>query len=335
MRFTPSRRSFLTGLAAVGSTGLFGSSRSRAEEALPETNTVRLGRWKDGAYCWASVYLAGELLRADGFTDVQYVAGDKRLDNSQWLAQGHVDFDMNMPSMHIKLIEAGVPIKVLTGVHSGCFELIANDTVRTVADLHGKRVAVDAIGSHPHLLLSLMANYVGLDPVHEINWIESASPADLFAQGKADALLAGAPEPLKLRAMKLGHTVISNAVDRPWSQYFCCMIAGSADYITQNPVATKRVVRAILKSADLCSSDPKSAAELLVERGFLPNFDYAYATLKETRHDAWREYGAEDSLRFYALRMQETRMIKATPQEIIARGSDWRFLEELRHELKA
>jgi NitT/TauT family transport system substrate-binding protein len=34
-------------------------------------------------------------------------------------------------------------------------------------------------------------------------------------------------------------------------------------------------------------------------------------------------------VRFYALRMQETGVIKSSPQEIIADGTEWRFLDEL------
>ena len=88
-------------------------------EPPPETTTVRLGRWIGGAYCWASLYLAGELLRADGLIDVRYVEGDTSVDNTEWLAGGVTDFDFNMPSMHIRTIEAGAPIKVLTVCTSG------------------------------------------------------------------------------------------------------------------------------------------------------------------------------------------------------------------------
>ncbi len=141
-------------------------------------------------------------------------------------------------------------------------------------------------------------------------------------------------EPQEMRARNIGHTIVSNAVDRPWSQYFCCMIAGTADYVNRYPVATKRVLRAILKAADLCASDPQSVARQLVDRGFVPSYDYAIHTFNDTRHDVWRDYDAEDSLRFYALRMQETGMIKSSPQKIIADGTDWRFLDELKRELK-
>ena len=58
-------------------------------------------------------------------------------------------------------------------------------------------------------------------------------------------------------------------------------------------------------------------------------------TLKDTRYDVWRDYDAEASIRFYALKMQETGMIQFGPQQIIADGTDFRFLNELKRELKA
>jgi NitT/TauT family transport system substrate-binding protein len=156
-----------------------------------------------------------------------------------------------------------------------------------------------------------------------------------FISGKVDAFLVGTDDMPKVRAEKIGHTIANNLVDRPWSQYFCCMVAGRAEYVEKYPLATKRVLRAVLRSAEFCVSDPQGAARALVDRGFLPSYDFALTTLQNTHHDKWREYDAEDSVRFYALRMQETGMIKSTPQEIITKGTDWRFLKELKRELKA
>ena len=181
-----------------------------------------------------------------------------------------------------------------------------------------------------------MAAYVGLDPVNDIQWVltEGATPKELFVEGKIDAFLGTPPQPQELRAKKIGHTILNTAVDRPWSQYFCCMISATTDYVNSYPVATKRVLRAILKAADLCVSDPQWVARQMVDRGFVPSYDYALQTLKDIRYDRWRDFDAEDSLRFYALRMQETGMIKSSPQKIIADGTDWRFLNELKRELK-
>ena len=74
----------------------------------------------------------------------------------------------------------------------------------------------------------------------------------LFVDGKIDAFLGIPPEPQELRARKIGHMIVNSAVDRPWSQYFCCMLAANTDFVHKYPVATKRVMRAILKAADLC-----------------------------------------------------------------------------------
>jgi NitT/TauT family transport system substrate-binding protein len=72
---------------------------------------------------------------------------------------------------------------------------------------------------------------------------------------------------------------------------------------------------------------------MLVDGAFTPRYDYALQTLKELPYDRWREYDHEDTIRFYALRLHEIGMIKS--QKIIADGTDWRFLNELKRELKA
>jgi NitT/TauT family transport system substrate-binding protein len=59
--------------------------------------------------------------------------------------------------------------------------------------------------------------------------------------------------------------------------------------------------------------------------------DYA---LKDLPYGRWRTLDAEDSVRFFALRLHEAGMIKTSPQKIIAQGTDWRFLNEVKKELK-
>jgi NitT/TauT family transport system substrate-binding protein len=330
-----SRRGFL-GASLVGATALLGASKPLGAQPQPETTTVRLPQWVGAGQCWAAEYVAGELLRADGFTDVRYVQADRSVDQSEWLARGDTDFDWNFPPKQIASIEAGVPVKVLAGMHSGCLELIANDSVHSVPDLRGKRVGVSNLNTSAHMWLMLMADYVGLDPVNDIEWIagEDLSPPDLFIEGKIDAFLAAPPRAQELRARKIGHTILNNTTDRPWSQYFCCMLSASTDYVNRYPVATKLVLRAILKAADLCVSDPQWVAQALVDRGFVARYDLALQTLADIRYDRWREFDHADSMRFYALRMREAGMLQADPEEIIAEGTDWRFLDELKHELK-
>ena len=113
------------------------------------------------------------------------------------------------------------------------------------------------------------------------------------------------------------------------------MLAGNREFVRRHPVATKRAMRAILKAADLCASEPARAARLLVDGGFTPRSDYALQTLKDVPYDRWREYDPEDTIRFYTLRMRDAGFIRLTPQKIIAESTDWHFLDELKRELKA
>jgi NitT/TauT family transport system substrate-binding protein len=162
-----------------------------------------------------------------------------------------------------------------------------------------------------------------------------AESVELLAEGKIDAFLAVPPIAQELRAKKIGHVVLNMAVDRPWSQYFCCMLVGNKEFVRKHPVATKRVVRAMLKAADMCALEPERVARSMVDRGFTKSYDYALQAMRDVPYGTWRQYHPEDMLRFYALRLREAGLIKAAPQKIIAEGTDWRFLNELKKELKA
>ena len=329
------RRRFLTTLSVAGAAGLVRAPRVLAAEGALETTTVRLPKGK--GICVAPQDVAEELLRAEGFTDIRYVPLPAGINTPDMIERGAIDFGLNYASVQVAGIDRGVKMKTLAGVHVGCFELFVNEDVRSVIELRGRSVGVAALGSPEHLFLSVIAAEVGIDPGKEIRWITSGAvrPMQLFTEGKIDAFLGFPPQPQELRARKIGRVVVDSSVDRPYSQYFCCMLAGSRNYVQHHPVATKRVVRAILKAADLCVSDPAGVARQLVAGGFTDRPDYAEQALREIPYDKWREYDAEDTMRFYALRLREVGMIKSSPQQIIADGTDWRFLDELKRELKA
>ena len=134
--------------------------------------------------------------------------------------------------------------------------------------------------------------------------------------------------------MSTARSTLSSASRPNPSQYFCCVLVGNRNFVRTHPIATKRALRAILKAADYCVSDPEGAARQMVERGFAARYDYALQTLNEVRYNKWREYDPEDTIRFYALRLREAGMVKSNPNKIIADATDWRFLNEVKRELK-
>jgi NitT/TauT family transport system substrate-binding protein len=339
-----SRRQLLKGAAGLGLSvaggALLGGCANQVAPFFSRTSgdqleTTRIRLSQIAGICVSPEYVANDFLKAEGFTDVEYVeiggptgVGTGRIDQ--------VDVGMNFAAPFIVEVDRGTPMVLLGGIHIGCFELFGIDSVRTIRDLKGMRVGVPGIGTAHHAFLSSMAAYVGLDPREDITWVSHhpSESAQMLTDGKVDALVGFPPIPQELRAKKIGHVVVNSAVDRPWSQYFCCFLAVHREFAQQYPVATKRALRAVLKATDLCASDPERAARTVVERGFTKEYDFAVQTFKELPYDRWRDYDPEDTIRFYALRLHEIGMIKSTPDQIIKQGTDWRFFNGLKQELK-
>jgi NitT/TauT family transport system substrate-binding protein len=335
MQTRQNRRDFLAGLSAAGAAGVLGARRSPADEGPPETTTIRLPF--NSNLCLAPQFVAEELLRAEGFSEIRYVPGTGGLTDPQMAGRGEIDFGITTAAVLPFHLDAGVTVTALAGVHSGCYELFAREPIQTIGDLKGKRVSIQRLTSGGHLYVAIMAAHVGLDPHKDIDWFvpSEGNALELFAEGKVDAFLGFPPEPQELRARGFSRVILSTALDKPWSQYFCCILYGSRQFVRDHPIATKRVVRAILKAADICAADPERAAQRLVDGGFTQRYDYALQTLTELPYDRWREYDPEDALRFYALRLHEVGMIKSSPNALLAEGTDWRFLNDLKRELKA
>ena len=306
--------------------------RRAAAEPPPETKRIRLAL--TDSICQAPQYVAESLLQAEGFTDVRYVKSTKGADTG--MASGDIDLSMTFIGPALRRIDAGDPVVVLGGGHIGCIVLFAHDEVRTIKDLKGKSVLVYDRENPPHIFLAIAMAQVGLDHRTDITLV-TRPPAEalrLFEDRKVDAFAASPPLVQDLRLRKIGRVIVDSTADRPWSQYYCCMMMGNRDFVRAHPVATKRAFRAIMKSADVCALEPERAAQTLADRGFTKRYDLALQMVKDLPYRAWREYDPEDTIRFYALRLREAGMIKSAPQKLIAQGTDWRFFNELKKELK-
>ena len=332
-----SRREFVGGLTLAGAAGFVGLNPvPAAAEPLPETPAVRIDHVP--GVCTAPQYVAEELLRSEGFTDVRYIRYPGVQESNRGLATGEIHFSVKFVGGWAQALDAGDPIVILAGIHVGCFELFVTSKVRTLSDLKGKTIGITQPGSGRHVFLVSLLQHVGLDHRRDVTFATQprTEAMRLLAEERIDAYIAFPPDPQELRANRVGRVLLSTTTDRPWSQYLCCMLAANREFVHKYPVATKRAVRAILKAATLCSLEPERTARVLVNKGFESDANYVYAVqaLKELPYRRWGDYNPEDAVRFYALRLHEAGMIKSSPQKIIAQGTDWRFLNEVKKELK-
>ena len=329
------RRDFARTLSAAGTSALIGL-RPVPSGAEPPPETTRIRLVEQGGTCQAPKYVAEDLLRAEGFTEVRYQdVGLNTSKRMKALSSGDADFDLMFAPDLILAVDTAQALIVLAGSHVGCLEIVGTERVRSIRDLKGRAIAVRALGESEHLFLAVILAYIGLDPNKDVRLVphKPEDGAQLLLDGKADALIGFPPRPQDLRAKRIGHVVLSGTTDPPWRDQFCCMVTANREFVRRYPAATRRVLRALMKANDLCAIDPARSAKLVTARNET-NFDYAVQTMKELPYGKWRDYDAEATIRFYALRLHEAGMIKSSPQKILSQGTDWRFLDELKKELK-
>jgi NitT/TauT family transport system substrate-binding protein len=327
------RRRFLAHLSTLATATSLGAPTLARAEPPPEIDRISL---EDApVLCFAPLYIAEELLRLEGFRTVEYKHNPS---GSGYGGEDGGDLAIFGGPSVLPVIDGGDQWRVVSGLHVGCWELMATEKIRAIRDLKGRKVAAAMVRSVEYLWISSILAYIGMDPRTDVQWVETGSIDESklqFLAGKVDAFLAFPPQPHDVRLHKYGHTIVNTTLDRPWSQYFCCMVAMQAPFARKYPVAAKRALRAMLKAADLCAQDPARVARHLQKVGIESRHDVSMEVLSQLPYDRWRLDNPEDTLRFHALRLHQAGMIKSTPQQIIARGTDWRFLNELKREMKA
>jgi NitT/TauT family transport system substrate-binding protein len=343
-----SRRALLRGAAGLGlaaATGTLtsacgwgggdGNAASEPDADGPlETTTIRLFSLPP-ANCIAAEYMAEPFLREEGFTDIQYPPFAPK-DAFVRFANGETDFQLGYPAFLIPMIADGAPLTMLGGVHLGCWQVVATGDIKTMRDFEGKTVAVAGPNFTDGIFMALTLANVGLDVNKDVKVLKYGASefARLLSSGEVDGVVAVPPISTDLRAKGIGHVVVNSVVDPPWSDYYCCGPVVHRDWMEKHPVAAKRALRAVLKGADVVAKDPLGTARHMVDRGFTNNYDYTCDILKEMPYNVWRDYDPVDSIRFYALRLKEAGIVKATPDEILKRGTDFRYFTQLQQELK-
>jgi NitT/TauT family transport system substrate-binding protein len=332
-----------TGATLAGGSALAACAQPAARAAPnaplppPETTTVR---FVSPASCDPPSALAKEFLLEEGFTDIQYVKSPNT--TTEWLTKDVADFSTGYGITIAANVDAGLPYLALAGVHPGCFELFVTPGIATLSDLRGKTVAVNATNASDQFysFFSVLLASIGIDPRSQVNFVEIGPGVDAlrdaFLDGRSQAFIAaGAFGPALRRDPKNpGRVILDTTRDRPWSQYYCCELATNRNWAQKNPVATKRVTRAVLRASDVVAKDKARAAREYVAR-FPENGseEIVNEVIKDLSYD-WRGLDPEDTLRFFALRLADAKLVRSTPQQIIAQGSDFAYMRQLKTELK-
>ncbi len=335
-----SRRAFLGRLTAASAIGLLGLRPGvAAAEPPPETTSIRIVF--DPTFpilCYGPQYVARELLKLEGFTDIGFTPYLKEsVNDADVVATGAADISTAWAGDLLTTADKGLPVVGLSGMHIGCTEIFAHEGINSFRELKGKKIALYSVGSAEHTWFAMMLSYIGIDPDKDVTWAIHPYEewGELLTAGEVDAVMLWPPDAQVFREQGVGHVILNTTTDRPWKDYFCCVVSGNRGYVENNPVATKRALRAMLKATDMCALEPQLAARSVVDNGFPTEYETALQVFSEIPYAQWREFDPEDTLRFFALRMHKLGLLKESPDRLISRIADWRFLDELKRELKA
>lgn len=256
-------------------TGSSGSS-SGASSASGDTAQYKYGKLDiqalGGAVCGAPAYIAKEKgFFAEEGLDVTLVSGTFETQKAG-LASGNYTV-ANGDFQFFPSVEQGLKIRVIGGLHVGCIKVVVppNSSIKTAADLKGKKIGIDEPGGTPQAVASVLLSNNGIDPQTGVTWV--TYPLDQLTtavdKGEVDAFAAW--DPFGTLAVKNnGYTVLSDlATDPLFAGKTCCFLYASQKQIDENPERVAAILRAYQKANEWIKANPDEAAKLIIEKKYV------------------------------------------------------------------
>jgi NitT/TauT family transport system substrate-binding protein len=226
-----------------------------------------------GLTCEAPLFVAKE----KGFFEAEGV--EVEMIKTEWtqfkdlLNLGEIHIGQQPIMMFLKPIQEGLNVKMTVGVHKGCLRVQAlrDGPIKTVEDLRGKRIGVPGMGTPPFIFANRVLGRHKVDPRSEVEWrvFPSGELGLALDKGAVDAVCNSEPIGSLLLSQGKVHTIADLGVDLPYKDEYCCSLMLNSKYVTTNNEACAATVRGILKGAKWVEKNPRAAAKLSIEKGYL------------------------------------------------------------------
>ena len=274
MNLRMSRKDFLLSLP-LASMALAGCKKASDSAPAPAGAAARkkvvIGYM--GLTCEAPIYIAKE----KGYFDAEKL--EVELVRCEWtqfkdlLGLGKIHMGQQPVMMFLKPIEEGLDAKMAAGVHKGCLRIQAppNGPIKTVADLRGKKIGVPGMGTPPFIFANRVLGRNKIDPRTAVEWrvFPSGELGLALQKGEVDAVATAEPIGSLLLAEEKVLNIADLGVDPHYANEYCCNIMVNGTFAKTSSQQCGSAVRAILKGAKWVENNPRAAALLSVEKGYL------------------------------------------------------------------
>ncbi len=232
------------------------------------------------------------------------------------LALGGFDITHHLIMYFLKPIEQGLDVKIGAGIHTGCLRVQGpvGRGPQTVADLRGKRIGVPGMGTPPFIFAHRVLGANGIDAAKEVEWrVFPAGELGLaLEKGEIDAIADSEPIGSLLLAEGRVRNIADQAKDAPYKDEYCCAVIINGKWLKSNEQTAAAATRAMLKSAKWVSMNPRAAARLSVEKGYLASNPELNTTAIGNLNYMPSVSGGEDAVNSAAAEMKVAGMLSAT-----------------------
>lgn len=258
-----------------------GCSKSSKTTSKSETFTVKILSNKE-SLCLAPVHIA----IINGYFDEEFKAiGQEHkivvsnIDTiTEQITSGEINAGYGLTGTLMQPISNGLAISFVTGLHRGCtkFYVKSDGAIKSLEDLRGKTIGVASLSDSAPIQLKRKLHDLGFKVTGadaEIQFVTYAMtdlPAALD-NGAVDAI--GIHDPVAYQAERsyAFTKILDIGEDEKFSKEYCCQAYVSQELIEKNKEGAAAYTRAIQKAAAFVQANPKEAARLQVENGYMPS----------------------------------------------------------------
>ncbi|KAA5806286.1 ABC transporter substrate-binding protein [Thermoanaerobacterium thermosaccharolyticum] len=248
-----------------------GCSNKASQASSNKPVHVRIGHY--GGTCDAATYVAYEkgYFKKNGL-DVELVKVDFNT-LKDGIGTGKIDAVNASPGL-FKPIEQGLNIKLVDGIHTGCIQGVVpvNSPIKSIKDLKGKTIGVDAIGGVPMVLLSMELSQNGIDPKKDVTWKVYPDPQleQAIDKGEIDAFVNWDPFGEQYIESGKGRKIFGNNHDGDPNNQYCCFVGINGKLVKENPEVAKAIANSYAEADKWIEGHQEETAQLEVDKKYIP-----------------------------------------------------------------
>ncbi|WP_434132400.1 ABC transporter substrate-binding protein [Sporomusa sphaeroides] len=232
---------------------------------------------------------------------------------------GKIDAAFGLLASLMQPLSNGLPIKVTTGLHTGCDKvLVASDSgIKTLADLKGKRIGVPSMTSSPIIFAKRALADAGVGVSEKNMEVEFAvfNASDLpiaLKNGSVDALAMNDPTAAVAQKEYGLFTLVDSALTEPYKHQYCCSAFVRDNIASDYPEIAAKYTRAMQKSSAWIQKNQDETAKIQVEKKWVAGDAAFNAEVLKTYNYIPSVKGAYDAFGITAKQLQQVGMLNSS-----------------------